>query len=337
EELAELFKPIQVAQKIPFGTDPKTVLCQYFKAGSCDKGTKCKFSHDLNIERKTAKKDLYTDTRDDLQADTMDKWDQSKLEEVVLSKQGNPRTTTDIVCKHFLEAIENQKYGWFWECPNGGMECKYRHALPPGFVLKSQKKKDDDKEEISIEDFLETERHKLGTNLTPVNLETFSAWKKTRQVKQEADEAAKRKALESRWKSGKSTGMSGKNLFEFNPDWANEQDEDLEDGDDVFDLSNYKQGQEDVETEEEFRTRMAVQDAAGVDGEQDEPVDNGEGSSIAVQDEREGLVDNGEGSSIAVQDEREGLVDNGEGSSIAVQEELFAEEDLDDLDEDDDD
>lgn len=131
----------------------------------------------------------------------MDTWDQTKLEEVVLNKHGNPRTTTDIVCKYFLDAIENQKYGWFWECPNGGenvllssfkefcnidrtlptiepiellfllkigTECKYRHALPPGFVLKSLKKKEDDKEEISIEDFLEVEvreSHWLATNV----------------------------------------------------------------------------------------------------------------------------------------------------------------------------
>lgn len=27
----------------------------------------------------------------------------------------------------------------FWQCPNG-KECKYRHALPPGYVLKSQMK-----------------------------------------------------------------------------------------------------------------------------------------------------------------------------------------------------
>jgi hypothetical protein len=86
----------------------------------------------------------------------MEDWDQTKLEEVVLSKHGNPRTTTDIVCKYFLEAIENQKYGWFWECPNGLKDCKYRHALPPGFVLKS-KKQDEIKEEFSLEEFLETE------------------------------------------------------------------------------------------------------------------------------------------------------------------------------------
>ena len=27
----------------------------------------------------------------------------------------------------------------FWQCPNG-KECKYKHALPPGYVLKSQMK-----------------------------------------------------------------------------------------------------------------------------------------------------------------------------------------------------
>ncbi|KAI7938172.1 hypothetical protein MJO28_015092 [Puccinia striiformis f. sp. tritici] len=38
EELNELFKPVQVAQKIPFDTDPKLVLCQYFKTRTCEKG-----------------------------------------------------------------------------------------------------------------------------------------------------------------------------------------------------------------------------------------------------------------------------------------------------------
>lgn len=37
KEAAELFKPVQI-QKVPFGVDPKTVLCQFFKAGNCEKG-----------------------------------------------------------------------------------------------------------------------------------------------------------------------------------------------------------------------------------------------------------------------------------------------------------
>jgi len=36
-ETAELFKPVQV-QKVPFGVDPKTVLCVFFKKGGCEKG-----------------------------------------------------------------------------------------------------------------------------------------------------------------------------------------------------------------------------------------------------------------------------------------------------------
>lgn len=43
-----------------------------------------------------------------------------------------------------------------WICPNGGDSCMYRHALPPGFVLKKDKK-DDKKEVISLEEFVEVE------------------------------------------------------------------------------------------------------------------------------------------------------------------------------------
>lgn len=54
-----------------------------------------------------------------------------------------------------MDALENNKYGWFWECPNGANKCHYRHALPPGFVLKKDKKKEDKTETISIEDLVE--------------------------------------------------------------------------------------------------------------------------------------------------------------------------------------
>ncbi len=141
KETAELFKPVQV-QKVPFGVDPKTVLCQFFKKGHCEKGKKCKFSHDPAVERKTEKRSLYTDSRDQekeeeeerKKKDNIDDWDEEKLRQVVLSKHGNPKTTTDKVCKYFISAIEDQKYGWFWVCPNGGDKCMYKHSLPPGYV-----------------------------------------------------------------------------------------------------------------------------------------------------------------------------------------------------------
>jgi len=36
--------------------------------------------------------------------------------------------------------------------------------LPPGFVLKKDKKKEDKKDEISLEDLIEKERANLGLN-----------------------------------------------------------------------------------------------------------------------------------------------------------------------------
>lgn len=170
EELAEIFKPVITAQqKIPFGVDPKTILCQYFKAGACSKGKNCKFSHDAAVERKASKIDIYTDKRDlsgssssavasekDKENDTMESWDQDKLEQVVSTKhgKGGVQPTTDIVCKYFLQAVEDRKYGWFWNCPNGE-SCKYRHALPPGFVLKEQQKKKSDEPVQTLEEWIE--------------------------------------------------------------------------------------------------------------------------------------------------------------------------------------
>ncbi|KAK7006158.1 hypothetical protein R3P38DRAFT_3036997 [Favolaschia claudopus] len=243
KEEAALLQPVQ-AQKVPFGVDPKTVLCAFYKAGHCDKGKKCKFSHDLNVERKVEKKNLYADSREEKLADTMDKWDQEKLANVVLSKAGNPRTTTDIVCKFFIEAIESGKFGWFWECPNGD-QCQYRHALPPGFVLKADRKAAEEAAKanvISLEEFLEVERHKLGSNLTPVTPESFAIWKKTRMDKKEAEQEALRKAKEQNRAAGKNSGMSGKDLFEYNPEWFEDDDGDASDD---WDLQMYRQEKED--------------------------------------------------------------------------------------------
>ncbi len=103
------------------GVDPKSIVCEFFRHGQCAKGFKCKFSHDLSVERKGEKIDIYSDQRDgdagvfhqpmyinpyskgNLSfrganvhmhiphflvnlAETMDDWDQEKLEKVVESK-----------------------------------------------------------------------------------------------------------------------------------------------------------------------------------------------------------------------------------------------------------
>lgn len=43
------------------GVDPKTIVCEHYRHGKCTKGFKCKFSHDLSIERKGPKASIYED------------------------------------------------------------------------------------------------------------------------------------------------------------------------------------------------------------------------------------------------------------------------------------
>ncbi|KAF2667694.1 zinc finger-containing protein [Microthyrium microscopicum] len=224
-EAAELFKPVQV-QKVPFGVDPKTVLCQFFKAGNCEKGKKCKFSHDLTVERKVEKKSLYTDTnKEEKEKDEMANWDEEKLREVVKSKGGNPRTTTDKVCKFFIEAVENEKYGWFWNCPNGNDKCMYRHNLPPGFKLRTKAERAAElanrnknaANAITLEDFLDNERHRLTGDLTPITPDSFAIWKKNRMDKKAAEIAGE-----------KMKDATGKAMFE-RGELAGSDDEDDED------------------------------------------------------------------------------------------------------------
>ncbi|KAM0717383.1 hypothetical protein Q7P37_007235 [Cladosporium fusiforme] len=260
KEAAELFKPIQ-NQKVPFGVDPKTVLCQFFKKGHCEKGKKCKFSHDLDVERKGEKKSLYTDTREEeaeaKKKDQMDDWDEEKLRKVVMSKHGNPKTTTDKVCKYFIDAVENGKYGWFWTCPNGGDKCMYKHSLPPGFVLKTKEQRAAEKalndknpmNTLTIEDFLETERHKLTGTLTPVTEESFNKWKAERMDKRAAEEQAKQ-AKEA----------TGKALFD-KGGWEGSGDEDSdsddEDDSDTFNLAAMMKETEAIRQKKEEERIMA--------------------------------------------------------------------------------
>lgn len=97
KELASIFKPVQT-QKVDKGTDPKSVVCAFFKQGLCTKGDKCKFSHDLTIENKVEKRSIYVDMRDETE-DDMANWDDAKLKEVIDKKHAGEkkRPTTDIV------------------------------------------------------------------------------------------------------------------------------------------------------------------------------------------------------------------------------------------------
>eukprot|EP01055_Gregarina_sp_Pseudo9_P005342 Gregarina_sp_Pseudo_9__5341@NODE_634_length_2451_cov_12_395522_g598_i0_p1_GENE_NODE_634_length_2451_cov_12_395522_g598_i0NODE_634_length_2451_cov_12_395522_g598_i0_p1_ORF_typecomplete_len375_score102_80DFRP_C/PF16543_5/1_8e04DFRP_C/PF16543_5/9_6e03DFRP_C/PF16543_5/1_7e17zfCCCH_2/PF14608_6/0_00423H/PF02829_14/0_13zfCCCH/PF00642_24/0_33zfCCCH_4/PF18044_1/0_44_NODE_634_length_2451_cov_12_395522_g598_i0691193 len=156
--------------------------------------------------------DVYVDQREQRKQESMDDWDQAKLEQVVKTKHGGQKPTTDIVCRFFLDALEKRLYGWFWQCPNGEA-CQYKHCLPPGYVLK---KKEIDPTELEVEDepieeIIERERAALPLGSgTPVTLETFLAWKQRKR------EEAERAAEEVKKERGR-MDMSGRDLFTFNP------------------------------------------------------------------------------------------------------------------------
>lgn len=73
---------------------------------------------------------------------------------------------------------------------------------------------------LTLEDFLESERHKLTGTLTPVTEETFAKWKKERMDKKAAEDEAK--AMKD---------ATGRAMFE-KGDWQQDSDADSDDEDD---------------------------------------------------------------------------------------------------------
>jgi hypothetical protein len=184
----------------------------------------------------------------------------AKLREVVTSKHGNPKTTTDKVCKYFINAVEEGKYGWFWTCPNGGDKCMYKHSLPPGFVLKTKEQRAAEKalmdksplKTLTLEDFLESERHKLTGTLTPVTPETFAKWKKERLDKKAAEDEA-RIAKEATGRA-----MFEKGGWEDSEEEDESEDEDDEEDDADWDMESMRRETERIREENEKKRLEGV-------------------------------------------------------------------------------
>ncbi|XP_065148886.2 zinc finger CCCH domain-containing protein 15 [Paramisgurnus dabryanus] len=343
-ELNELFKPVVAAQKVSKGVDPKSVLCAFFKQGQCTKGDKCKFSHDLTLERKCEKRSLYVDGRDeDLEKDTMENWDEKKLEEVINKKHGEnekKKAKTQIVCKYFLDAIENNKYGWFWVCPGGGDNCMYRHALPAGFVLKKDKKKEEKiEEEISLEDLIETERAALGVNVTRITLETFLAWKKRKRQDKLARIEQDMEKKKADFKAGRALGVSGREVFEFRPELVDDDDEEADDTKYTKDDDDYSEdGSNEVNDIDDIQdldlARFVPKEVdnanitvASADRFSTRPTNDTDDNKLS--EASGGAMENGEHS----QDQTLEDGEDNESEDVPVDENLFTGEDLDELEE----
>ena len=178
--------------EVPPGVDPKTITCAYFKLGvPCPSGDKCKFAHALAAKKQ--KIDIYTDPRD--------------TPEERFAK-------TDIICKYFLQALEEEKYGFFWDCPNNGKNCQYRHAVPVGYVLKKDRLKEEEEDvftdnyELELE--LEAKRAQL-TSLTPSNFEFYTKLLNEKLSKE--SEALDKKNPKKKGKTGLQLFVESKDSF----------------------------------------------------------------------------------------------------------------------------
>jgi DRG Family Regulatory Proteins, Tma46 len=118
---------------------------------------------------------------------------------------------------------------------NLGDKCIYRHALPPGYVLKSQKKDEDEEEKITLEQFIETARHQLppSSELKAVTMESFEEWHKAKKKAEEDADLRKKEIAKER-----GTGITGREFFQSG---GYEGDVEEEDGED-WDLSQFRKG-----------------------------------------------------------------------------------------------
>lgn len=228
-EMKELFAKTIIQPKVPFGVDPKTIACEHFKQGQCKKNaSSCKFSHDKEIcfgKKKTAKLDVTVDmyaAKKKKPEEDLAITDPEELKRAIEKKAKQQACETHIICKHFLNAIERKTYGWFWECPDAGPSgdgCKYRHALPPGYVFKKDMKKkaeeDDEDDGVTQEERLEELRRGIGPGSMMVSEETFKEWKAKRTAERDAIEEKEKKAAQKIYRKGGKTSMTGRQLFEF--------------------------------------------------------------------------------------------------------------------------
>jgi len=155
--------------------------------------------------------DLYTDQREQI---WRDKGDGAEADEDLTTWHAN-KDKTDKICKFFLDAVEANKYGWRWVCPNG-TTCIYRHCLPLGYVLKRDVPAEDKGSDMLLEEQLEQERHQIQGG-TPVTYERFVKWKEEKKLKREKEMEQKR-VDEAKKSGGKGLNvLSGRALFSYDP------------------------------------------------------------------------------------------------------------------------
>ena len=143
----------------------------------------------------------------------------------------------------------------------------YKHSLPPGFVLKTKEQRAAEKalmdksplKTLTLEDFLENERHKLTGTLTPVTPESFAKWKKERLDKKSAEDEA-RMAKEATGRA-----MFEKGGWEDSEEEEESEDEGGEEEDADWDMESMRRETERIREENEKKRLEGVGGQAAIE------------------------------------------------------------------------
>lgn len=169
----------------------------------------------------------------------------------------------------------------------------YKHSLPPGFVLKTKEQRAAEKalmdksplKTLTLEDFLESERHKLTGTLTPVTPETFAKWKKDRLDKKAAEEQA-RAAKDATGRAMFEQGGWEESSEDEDDNNDDDDDDDSDDGGDAeqqdgWDMENLRRETERLREESEKKRLEGVGGQASIE--------TGGGEEEAGEDEAVGV------------------------------------------------
>lgn len=215
----------------------------------------------------------------------------------------------------------------------------YRHALPVGFVLKKDKKKEETSEEmISLEELIETERSALGADVTRITLVTFLAWKKSKRQEKLAKAEQDMEKKKADFNAGRAFGVSGREVFEFRPELVDDDDEEADDtryadDDDDDDDEVYNEVEEIDDFQDIDLARFVPKevDNAGITVAS---ADRFTARAPAANDSDDNKLSEASGGSVENGEHSEdGDTNEDESEAVPVDENLFTGEDLDELEE----
>ena len=162
-------------------------------------------------------------------------------------------------------------------------------------MLNKDRKRQEKKDDITIEELVEIERAKLGADLKKITLESFLQWKK-RKIKERSEKDEKEsERKKAEFKAGRNLGISGREMFTFNPELA--MDEDMDEDEAAYE--NIPREEEGDGSYKEINLELLANEAQEVDDTGTQATNrrlentnsNGEDGAVGGNDEDIGPID----------------------------------------------